>query len=682
MGRGIHIRKLTYGAVSFWLAAAPFAAAQAQAELKPFVNAYKVEYFSGSHPSSAFEMVGLLPGFQLVEGDPKVRGYGGAIGNVLIDGRPPTSKQETMEVILRRITPDSIERIEIVRSGAAGFDFQGYPLLANVVLKPNNAPRGQVSLEDAQYRHGCSSRAAVARMTWGSTHVLDATFTASRKTPDTGAGYGVRNNIKPDGTVIRLDRYSIMRNDNVWNLTGGYRQPLLGGALRLTGLYNEQRSFAPLLDEQIFPVHTIAPGGDTEFKDDSEAGIQYNHPLWTGGELETALLRRAESDHKFQTAYVGTALAVSATHAHTSETILHTVLRQQGHGISFESGLDATLNTLENALDLAKDKVNVPLPAANVRIVEQRGEGYANVTWAATPALTVEPGVRYEMSRMKQRGDSVLTRQFSYLKPRVKASYRLNPDDVLRLLIEREAGQLNFNNFITTIDVKSNSVNGGNKNLVPQTLWRLELNWEHSFKGGSVVLTGRHELISNTQDHIAIRGAIGDIDSLGNIGGARNDEFQASVVWPMTWAPLSGLTIQANGLYRFSSVTDPQTFRRRGISGNLPWEGKIALTQDVPRWHVRLGASYAWIRASNAWRFDEYQINAIHLPQTEVFVEYKPAPTWLLRLYGKNLLDERNVRERHIFFGNRGTTVENYLEDRRWTYGPQVGIYAQYSFGQ
>src|SRR5580765_1496033 len=76
------------------LSGLPFSAAQAQAESRPFINGYAPDYFTSSHPSSAYEMVGLLPSFQLIEGDARVRGYAGAIGNVLIDGRPPTSKQE------------------------------------------------------------------------------------------------------------------------------------------------------------------------------------------------------------------------------------------------------------------------------------------------------------------------------------------------------------------------------------------------------------------------------------------------------------------------------------------------------------------------------------------------------------------------------------------------------------
>ena len=167
MGRLTGIKNLAYVSLPFLLLVLPMAAAQAQTAVTPFIDSYRPEYFTGSHPSSALEMVGLLPSFQLVDGDPKVRGYAGAIGNVLIDGRPPTSKQETLEVILGRITPDSVERIELLRSGASGFDFQGYPLLANVVLKPNNAPRGQVALEDAFMRHGHSNPSGTARMTWG-----------------------------------------------------------------------------------------------------------------------------------------------------------------------------------------------------------------------------------------------------------------------------------------------------------------------------------------------------------------------------------------------------------------------------------------------------------------------------------------------------------------------------------
>ena len=52
--------------------------------------------------------------------------------------------------------------------------------------------------------------------------------------------------------------------------------------------------------------------------------------------------------------------------------------------------------------------------------------------------------MRYEISRLKQTGDSNLTRVLNYWKPRIKASYKYDNENTFRLLITREAGQLNF----------------------------------------------------------------------------------------------------------------------------------------------------------------------------------------------------------------------------------------------
>src|SRR3546814_20548632 len=78
-------------------------------------------------------MVALLPGFRLQEGNAEVRGYSGSGGNVLIDGTRPASKEETLETILKRIPARLVDHIELVRNSAAGYDMQGYALLANVV---------------------------------------------------------------------------------------------------------------------------------------------------------------------------------------------------------------------------------------------------------------------------------------------------------------------------------------------------------------------------------------------------------------------------------------------------------------------------------------------------------------------------------------------------------------------
>jgi hypothetical protein len=65
-------------------------------------------------------MISRCPAFRFDGGDSDVRGFSGATGNVLIDGKRPTSKSESLEAILRRIPARSVVRIELIRAGAPG----------------------------------------------------------------------------------------------------------------------------------------------------------------------------------------------------------------------------------------------------------------------------------------------------------------------------------------------------------------------------------------------------------------------------------------------------------------------------------------------------------------------------------------------------------------------------------
>ncbi|MCU0890524.1 MAG: TonB-dependent receptor plug domain-containing protein [Sandarakinorhabdus sp.] len=66
-------------------------------------------------------MLARLPGFTFDPGE-AVRGFGGAAGNVLVDGQRPSAKSDTLESQLRRIPASSVDKIEIIRGGAGQVD--------------------------------------------------------------------------------------------------------------------------------------------------------------------------------------------------------------------------------------------------------------------------------------------------------------------------------------------------------------------------------------------------------------------------------------------------------------------------------------------------------------------------------------------------------------------------------
>ncbi|NNE38877.1 MAG: TonB-dependent receptor, partial [Gammaproteobacteria bacterium] len=128
---------------------------------------YPVEYFARFHPVTALDMVMEIPGFQLEEDAEDMRGFSETAGNVLINDRRPSAKQDSLSSILSRISADSVERVELIRGQVRAIDMRGEPLVVNIVLRKDNpavvqweaelerrfnygnvAPSGLISLSD------------------------------------------------------------------------------------------------------------------------------------------------------------------------------------------------------------------------------------------------------------------------------------------------------------------------------------------------------------------------------------------------------------------------------------------------------------------------------------------------------------------------------------------------------
>ena len=77
---------------------------------------YPARFFGQYQPLTALDMVKQVPGFQIDDGD-ELRGFGSAAGNVLIDFRRPSAKQDLVSEILARIPAENVERIELKTTG-------------------------------------------------------------------------------------------------------------------------------------------------------------------------------------------------------------------------------------------------------------------------------------------------------------------------------------------------------------------------------------------------------------------------------------------------------------------------------------------------------------------------------------------------------------------------------------
>ena len=78
---------------------------------------FEPAFFAEAQPNTALDMVERVPGFAITDGDGS-RGFEGSVGNILINGARPASKNDTGSSALSRTLASQVERIELIRGGA------------------------------------------------------------------------------------------------------------------------------------------------------------------------------------------------------------------------------------------------------------------------------------------------------------------------------------------------------------------------------------------------------------------------------------------------------------------------------------------------------------------------------------------------------------------------------------
>jgi len=643
------------------------------------VTPYAAAYFADAQPYSAFDMLGRLPGFTFDGGDSDVRGFSGATGNVLIDGQRPTSKQESLETILRRIPARAVVRIELIRAGAPGIDMQGRTLIANVVRVRETTTRGRLEAANAFHPEVTAPRLTGELSRRRGDRLLDLSASIGR-TVDDEKGQGPRVRTRPDGGLERDALYREDKGARVAEAAAGYARPALGGKLRLDAALKREKTRADILETERFPDPSAETVVEREAVTEAEIGGRFERALSTRWGLEAQALHHATRTRAGDRSVEGAETSATRVASEAGETIARVLLRRDGTRASLELGGEAAFNSLDSRSALEENGLSIVLPSANVRVEERRAEAFATVTWRPRATLTVEVGARVEASRLTQSGDSRLEKTFLYPKPRLLVTWARDANHQLKFEVERRVGQLDFEDFVSSTSLTSNTITAGNPDLEPDKTWRLAATWERRFgKAGAIVLTVRHDQIADAVDRVPIVGPGYAFDAPGNIGDATRDEIELNASLPLD-ALVSGGLLKADVTARRSRVVDPATGARRGLSDEPSLEAALHFTQDLPARRLRWGVDVALAEEKREYRFDEVRTDRV-AARWLAFVETRPAPAWNLRLEVQNLTSGKVDRRREQYAGLRGAAPLKRIETRSLDHGAFAGVTLQRSFG-
>ena len=633
-------------------AAQPAAEASAQVvQAQDGTTVYPPTFFASAQPSTALDMVKRVPGFAFDGGD-SARGFAGTASNVLIDGSRPATKSDSADSILSRIPASDVERIELIRGGAPGVDMHGRTVMVNVVRKKAGGSTLAISAQDNLFLgdgHTIPGGSINYTGRFGE-HQIDIGLSRYSSFDDS-VGDGRVTFKYPSGRVVSENARTSGHGGGV-GLTSAYKGPLMGGVLRANlkleeTYFNDGLSYG-LPPDQVYNDHNRARDG--------EIGLNYEHKLGPT-DLELIAIQRLERDSGRSTGVSPGDSSFFGGNQFFGESIGRAVVHYTfSPALTFEGGGEAVYNFLDGDERYIDNGVPIPLPSSNVHVDEKRYEAFGLVTWKLSPKLTLEAGARFESSTIEESGNVSQSRSFFYPKPRLLLTWSPYQNTQVRLRFERKLGQLNFSNFVSSVDLSNTNVKGGNPDLRPDDHWQYEAALEQRFWGkGSIVATLLHEEIKDVSDYTPIVGTSPLIDGPGNIGAGKNDQLDIEVQVPTDPFGIKGGLIKSTTLWKKSEVTDPLTRQTRRISGQRPFTIQWSFDQDLPSLKSTWGIVHY-----TGWReyyFRLRQTKTRHIGNQFVILywEYKPNPNWLVRVEGDNIIPFKFWQHQTFWNGPRNT---------------------------
>jgi hypothetical protein len=609
---------------SSWILACLLAASPAWAAGSEGISTYPAAFFADAHPATANDMIARVPGFNLDNGSGS-RGFAGSGGNVLINGTRPAAKSDSLSSILSRIPADTVDHIELIRGGAPGIDMHGQSVVANVVLKPDAAEQLIITAGITYIGSGKWNPNFGAEY-HGQAGALRYELSGARTVNiwDDSPGNGFRTVTAPGGTPVtdHASTYGVIQLG--YTLHGAATLPLWGGEWSNNRFDNSQHN------------------------QNGEFGSHWQGVI-DDINVETVLLERLNRNENNQISNTSSGISTFHSVNASGESIARVTARYAlSPELGLEGGGEVTWNSLDGHSAYVANGTPTALPNANVRVGEARAETFGTATWKIDPALTLEAGARFEVSRISETGDSHNSRDFFYPKPRLLLTWQMDEPTQFRFRIEKVLGQLNFSDFVASSNLQGFGVAGGNDNIRPNQTWQFEAAVErHFWDKGALVFTAGHQEIKDLRDYVPIGGGL---DAPGNIAHATSDRVAVTGTVPLDFLGLKNGLFKPNTYWQTSDLIDPVTGEHRRISGQRNISAYYTVSQDLEEWKSTWSLSWGTGFSNTNWRISQITRTNIHNnPYLNLYWTYKPAKDWVLNFGAENFIGYRFEQEQYNF---------------------------------
>jgi len=317
---------------------------------------------------------------------------------------------------------------------------------------------------------------------------------------------------------------------------------------------------------------------------------------------------------------------------------------------------EGAFNFLDSTSEFADSET--PLTIDNVRVEELRTEANVTTSWALSKKINLQTSLGAEYSQLEETTGLDPARTFFRPKGFVSASYDYSDKHIFRARVERGVGQLNFDTFVSSVDLTEDIANTGNSLIVPTQFWNGEIEVERKGGGtisGTATIFGR--FIEDPIEQILFVNDPNDPDDDTEGPGNLDNAFRYGIEGNMTWLldnfGLKGGELELEALVQDSTIEDSVTLLNRPISDTVRWSYNIQLRQDIPNSNWAWDVRFRQFKQDPFFRLDETFEARFSDPTTRATLSHKDIFGLRLDLIYQNFLNTAIERERLIFEGNR-----------------------------
>ena len=443
-------------------------------------HTYMPADFAQFAPQTALDMLNRVPGFAIKQ-EEDARGLGQATGNVVINGQRLSGKSNDVVTELSRIPARNVERIEIVDGATLkipGLSGQ----VANVIVRSTGI--------SGQWRYRPEFRSYY-------TDPLLTRFDVSvQRHERTGAVHGrPRESRQPQRcrrTDVDLQSDRLAHRGATGGVARQFRPAAGHGTFRVTTVPSGSKGNLNLLYHRLYfdyletgirtPLGSV-PGDrkvtEDQHGDSYEIGGDYEFGLGIG-KLKLIGLSRGNAypdtttvETRFGNTATPTSAIASRRTAKSARALAAGNIAGTSRGAEWQISAEGAFNSLNSTSGLFEMNPSggfdeIPLPGGTARVQEDRYEVIGSYGRKLATNLTMKLSAGEEYSQLAQVGAGGTTRTFYRPKGELSAAWKFSPKTDINVKLARKVGQLNFFDFLASVDLASNIEKSANPDLVPE----------------------------------------------------------------------------------------------------------------------------------------------------------------------------------------------------------------------